>query len=93
MSPQLLVAHQPAYLPWQGYFARLLDVDRLVLLDHVQFSERGRQHRNWIRGHGGGRQLLSIPVRRSGLFGQSVRDVEIADSRWARRHWQTIEQV
>lgn len=89
----LLVAHQPAYLPWQGYFARLLDADRLVLLDHVQFSERGRQHRNWIRAHDGGRQLLSIPVRRSGRFGQAIRHVEIADPRWAGRHWRTIEQV
>jgi hypothetical protein len=89
----LLVAHQPAYLPWQGYFARLLDADRLVLLDHVQFCERGRQHRNWIRGHDGGRQLLTVPVRRSGRFGQSIRNVEIADPRWARRHWRTIEQV
>lgn len=93
-APQrILVAHQPAYLPWQGYFARLLDVDRLVLLDHVQFAERGRQHRTWIRSPRGGRHLLSIPVRRSGRFGQSLREVEIAESRWAQRHWRTLEQV
>lgn len=93
-TPQrILVAHQPAYLPWQGYFARLLDVNRLVLLDHVQFAERGRQHRNWIRDPNGGRQLLSVPVRRSGRFGQSIREVEIADSRWAQRHWRTLEQT
>lgn len=93
-APQrILVAHQPAYLPWQGYFARLLDVNRLVLLDHVQFAERGRQHRNWIRGPSGGRHLLSVPVRRSGRFGQSIRDVEIADPRWTQRHWRTLEQT
>ncbi|MGH3814368.1 MAG: WbqC family protein [Pseudonocardiaceae bacterium] len=93
MAPRILVAHQPAYLPWQGYFARLLDVDRLVLLDHVQFAERGRQHRNVIRGPGGGRHLLSVPVHRSGRFGQSIREVEIADPRWAQRHWSTVEQA
>lgn len=92
-SQRILVAHQPAYLPWQGYFARLLDVDRLVLLDHVQFAERGPQHRNWIRGPHGERHLLSVPVRRSGRFGQSIREVEIADPRWAQRHWRTLEQV
>lgn len=93
-APQrILVAHQPAYLPWQGYFARLLDVNRLVLLDHVQFAERGRQHRNVIRGPGGGRHLLSVPVRRSGRFGQAIREVEIADPRWAQRHWRTLEQT
>jgi WbqC-like protein family len=94
LAPQrILVAHQPAYLPWQGYFARLLDVDRLVLLDHVQFAERGRQHRTWIRGPCGDRHLLSVPVRRSGRFGQSIRDVEIAESRWTQRHWRTLEQA
>ncbi len=92
-AQRVLVAHQPAYLPWQGFFARLLDVNRLVLLDHVQFSERGRQHRNWIRAHDGDRQLLSVPVRRSGRFGQSIGEVEIADPRWAQRHWRTLEQV
>lgn len=93
-APQrILVAHQPAYLPWQGYFARLLDVDHLVLLDHVQFAECGRQHRNWIRGPRGGRHLLSVPVRRSGRFRQSIREVEIADPRWAQRHWRTLEQA
>lgn len=93
MASRILVAHQPAYLPWQGYFARLLDVDHLVLLDHVQFAERGRQHRNVIRGPGGGRQLLSVPVHRSGRFGQAIREVEIADPRWAQRHWRTLEQA
>ena len=33
----MLVAHQPAYLAWCGYFSRLLDTGQLVLLDHVQF--------------------------------------------------------
>ncbi|MFE0023385.1 WbqC family protein [Amycolatopsis sp. NPDC059021] len=92
-ASEVLVAHQPSYLPWQGYFARLLDADRLVLLDHVQFAERGVQHRNWIRGHDGGRQRLSVPVRRAGRFPQPIRDVEIADPRWAQRHWRTLCQV
>lgn len=36
---QVLVAHQPAHLPWPGYFSRLLDADQFVLLDHVLFSK------------------------------------------------------
>ncbi|MBB5159288.1 WbqC family protein [Saccharopolyspora phatthalungensis] len=91
--PKVLVAHQPSYLPWQGYFARLFDVDQLVLLDHVQFAERGVQHRTWIRGHTGGRQRLSVPVRRTGRYPQPIRDVAIADPRWAHRHWRTLSQI
>ncbi len=88
----VLVAHQPSYLPWCGYFSRLLDVDRLVLLDHVQFAERGYQNRNYIRAPGGGRLRLTVPVRRH--FGQSISDVQIADDQpWAARHWRTLTQA
>ncbi|MEV0536763.1 WbqC family protein [Kitasatospora sp. NPDC050463] len=87
--PAVLVAHQPAYLPWPGYFSRLLDVDELVVLDHVQFSERGRQHRNVVRGAPGSAPLrLTVPVRRS--FGQPISQVELADEPWADRHWRTL---
>jgi hypothetical protein len=89
----VLVAHQPTYLPWQGYFARLLDVGLLVFLDHVQFVERGWQNRTWIRGHHDGRQRLTVPVRRAGRFGQPIGDVEIAGSAWAAHHWRTLCQV
>jgi hypothetical protein len=88
----VLVAHQPAYLPWCGYFSRLLDVDRLVLLDHVQFAERGYQNRSYVRSPNGGRLRLTVPVRRR--FGQSISDVLIAgDEPWAARHWRTLTQA
>jgi hypothetical protein len=88
--PEVLVAHQPAYLPWCGYFSRLLDTDRLVLLDHVQFAERGYQNRNYIRAPGGGRLRLTVPVRRR--FGQPISDVQTAGQHWAERHWRTLTQ-
>jgi hypothetical protein len=90
MADTVLVAHQPAYLPWGGYFARLLDVSRLVVLDHVQFSERGFQHRNRILRPGGGAQWLTVPVRRR--FGQPLDEVVLAEQPWARRHWRTLLQ-
>ncbi|MCQ6556863.1 WbqC family protein [Streptomyces sp. C10-9-1] len=86
----VLVAHQPAYLPWPGYFSRLADADELVLLDHVQFSERGWQNRNYIRGTAG-LVRLTVPVRRR--FGQSIADTRIADASWAGRHWRSLVQT
>ncbi|MEV3925897.1 WbqC family protein [Actinomadura coerulea] len=93
VGQRVLVAHQPAYLPWQGFFSRLLDgVDELVLLDHVQFSERGWQNRNLVRNAAGPRPVrLTVPVRRR--FGQSIADVELADQPWAQRHWRTLSQT
>ncbi|MGW7327105.1 WbqC family protein [Streptomyces sp. NPDC054840] len=86
----VLVAHQPAYLPWPGYFSRLADADELVLLDHVQFTERGWQNRNYIRGTAGPVRL-TVPVRRH--FGQSIIDTRIADGAWAGRHWRSLAQT
>ncbi|WP_159944907.1 WbqC family protein [Nocardiopsis sp. FR6] len=84
----VLVAHQPAYLPWGGYFSRLLDVDELVLLDHVQFVGRGPQCRNLIRAPRGGALRLTVPVRRG--FGQPINRIRTADEPWAARHWRSI---
>ncbi|MGI5337686.1 WbqC family protein [Streptomyces sp. CA-181903] len=84
----VLVPHQPAYLPWPGYFSRLLDVDELLLLDHVQFT-RGWQNRNRVRGTGGhGPVWLTVPTRHR--FGQPINEVRLADPAWARRHWRTL---
>ncbi|WP_331773295.1 WbqC family protein (plasmid) [Embleya sp. NBC_00888] len=84
--------HQPAYLPWPGYFSRLLDADELVLLDHVQFARHGWQNRNHVRGGAGsGPVRLTVPIRRD--FGQSIDTVRIADGSWARRHWRTLSQA
>jgi hypothetical protein len=89
VTGRVLVAQQPAYLPWPGYLARLLDVEEMVLLDHAQFAERGRQHRNYVRGPAGTAPVrLTVPVRRR--FGQPIRDVLIADPHWARRHLATL---
>lgn len=87
----VLVAHQPAFLPWLGYLARLTDLRRLVLLDQVQFSDRGWQHRNYIRGTHGNAQLLGVPVRRR--FGQPIHQVRIAPETWQARHWRTLTQA
>lgn len=98
MSPvagAVLVAHQPAYLPWCGYFSRLTDVDELVLLDHVQFAERGWQHRNLVRGPDADHPVrLSVPIARRGRFGQPIREAELAPgTTWAAAHWRTLTQT
>jgi hypothetical protein len=88
MSARILVAHQPAYAPWPGYFSRLLDGSDLVLLDHVAFTKGGWQNRNYIAGAKGERLRLTVPVRAP--HGQPIRTVQVADPGFARRHWRTL---
>lgn len=88
MNTRVLVAHQPAYAPWPGYFSRLLDGSDLVLLDHVAFSKGGWQNRNYIASAKGERLRLTVPVRAP--HGQPIRAVQVADPDFARRHWRTL---
>jgi hypothetical protein len=87
----MLVGHQPAYLPWPGYFSRLLDVDRLLLLDHVQFSSGSWQQRNYVAGRDGQPRLLTVPVRRP--HHQPIADVRIDGDEWRQRHWRILREA
>lgn len=57
----LVAIHQPNFLPWLGYFDRMLEADLFVLLDHVQFERRNYQNRALIRLEDEER-WLTVPV-------------------------------
>lgn len=58
-----VVIHQPDFLPYLGFFHRLLFADEFIVLDHVQFvnSSRGWTHRDKIKTLNGEKWLtLSV---------------------------------
>jgi hypothetical protein len=57
----LVAIHQPNFLPWLGYFDRMIRADLFVLLDHVQFERRNYQNRAQIRLEDQAR-WLTVPV-------------------------------
>ncbi len=57
----LVAIHQPTFLPWLGYFDRMIEADLFVLLDHVQFERRNYQNRTLIRLEDEAR-WLTVPV-------------------------------
>lgn len=81
---------QSNYLPWKGYFDLIGRSDVVVFYDDVQFTKQDWRHRNRIQT-ANGLQWLTIPV------GSSIRrricDVQIADSRWQRKHWKSLLQA
>lgn len=81
---------QPTYLPWLGYFDLIDQVDTFVFLDSVQFEKQSWQHRNRIKTPVG-LQWLTVPVSFRGRFGQQIRDVEIRDGDFVRKHLRAIE--
>ena len=87
----ILSIHQPAYLPWLGYFHRIAQSDVHVVLDNVQFEKNSFINRNKIRTPGGW-SWLSVPVKTAGKFGDlHINRVEIAHERpWASKHWNSL---
>jgi len=88
-----IVAHQPEYLPWLGYFAKLSVADVFFFSDHLQYAIKDFQNRNNIL-QAGAKQLLSVPVVTKGRVDQAIRDVEIErGAPWARKHFRTLRQA
>ncbi|MCW0234920.1 MAG: WbqC family protein [Ferrovibrio sp.] len=84
--------HQPAYLPWLGYFDKIRRADRFIYLDTVQFQKSSFQNRNKIRTADGW-TWLTIPVETKGrLFDTPLRDTLINNRiDWRRKHRAAIE--
>lgn len=69
--------NQPAFLPWGGFFGRLLHSEVMVLLDNTQFA-RGFTYvnRNRLKGPSG-EIKITVPVNRKGLGLQTINQLTI----------------
>jgi len=91
MSKRVAIV-QSNYIPWKGYFDLINRVDEFILLDSVQYTPRDWRNRNRIKmSHG--LQWLSIPVQRKGRSCQRIDQTKVKDTRWARKHWQTLQHA
>ncbi len=82
--------HQPNYIPWLGYFFKIAHADKFVFLDTVVYSCGSFVNRNSIKTPQGP-AWLTIPVIKSGRFGQLIGEVETDYMhRWAGRHMATL---
>jgi hypothetical protein len=84
----LVAIHQPQYLPWLGYFDKMLKADVFCYLDTVQYKKNEWQNRNRIKTAAGW-QWLTVPV--TYRYPQKIGQVGI-DNRadWARKHLQAL---
>lgn len=87
----IVSAHQPAYLPWLGYFDKISRADVFVYLDTVQFEKNSFINRNQIKTPQGS-MWLTIPVKTKGHTSASLRTTEIDDAQpWRSKHLKSIE--
>lgn len=90
----IVAAHQPAYLPWLGYLAKIAAADLFVVMDDLQYEAQNFQNRNRIKLDTGP-AWLTVPVERGSLYDRII-DKRIAHTTnprhdWRRRSWATIE--
>jgi hypothetical protein len=86
----IVAIHQPNYLPWLGFFHKMLSCDLFVYLDDVTFTRNSVINRNLIKTPNG-KLWLTVPVRTTGRYGQAIREVEIDNTQnWALKHWKSI---
>lgn len=87
----IMSAHQPAYLPWLGYFDKIKRSDIFVFLDTVQYEKNSFTNRNRIKTKDGS-IWLSIPVIKTDHFDKKMDEMPI-DKRvcWQRKHLNSIQ--
>jgi hypothetical protein len=86
----ILSAHQPAYLPWLGYFDKIIRSDIFIYLDTVQFEKNSFTNRNRVKTLQGP-LWLTVPVKAKGHLDKTMMDIEIDNSQpWRRKHLNSI---
>lgn len=89
----IIAIHQPNYLPYLGFFDKMLKADHFVILDDAQFSKGDFQNRNRINT-AAGPKWLTIPVK--GKF-MPIKDVVINEGhlfsgmKWSEYHLKAIK--
>ncbi len=94
MENRTVVIHQPDFLPYLGFFHRLLLADVYIVLDNVQFtsgSSRCMTNRDKIKTPRG-EEWVTVPCRKCPM-GTNISDVRINNGiPWKERNLGQIEQ-
>ncbi len=83
--------HQPNFIPWCGYFAKILASETFVFLDTAQFSKGSYQNRVMLKTPQGAAWLTANVKKEKSSFIPS-KIIELAEfDRWKVKHLKTIQ--
>jgi len=83
--------HQPNYIPWAGYFAKMRACDVFVFLDDVQMPSRGNYVSRVLVPGASEPKWLSVPVNFKP--GDRISEVRLADKGFAKKHLGTLRSL
>ena len=93
MKDIIYSCHQPNFLPWIGYFHKIINSDIFILLDNVQYTKNSVANRNKLKGLQG-EQFITVPISKrisnSSFF--SYNEAVFAQKKWYEKPIKTITQ-
>lgn len=92
MGDHVMAVHQPNFIPWLGFFYKLVHTDTFILLDSVQLGSVGNYTTRVGVCSTEGAKWLTVPVKHH--LGQLIQDVAIAEpDAWRARHLATLRTL
>src|SRR5438105_6905868 len=82
----IVAAHQPHFLPWLGYLAKVAAADVFVVMDDLQYEAQNFQNRNRLKLNNGA-QWLTVPLQR-GPRDERICDKRISYDQSSKENWQ-----
>ena len=86
---KVVVIHQPDFMPYLGFFHRLLYADEFVILDNVQFLRRGWHHRDKIKTDSG-EKWFTVGVKKASQ-NTLIKDIILNEENWKEQHVNLIK--
>jgi hypothetical protein len=86
-APFRLSGHQPAYLAYLGYYAKIAAADIFSIAGDMRFGRQTFQHRQRLEDDDGAATWLTVPVVSGrGSGGQPIAAKRIARDTWMNEH-------
>jgi WbqC-like protein family len=92
LEDMILSIHQPSYFPWLGLLDKIRNSDVFMVMDEVQLSDSGYQHRNLFLTADGHGKFLTIPLVKKDYLRIPLREIRIAAQDWRSKHLNFIRQ-
>lgn len=93
MNKKVYSCHQPNFIPWIGFFHKILSSDIFVILDEVQYTKNSVANRNSIRTSNGSSYVnvpISKKINNSSFF--KYNEAKIAFEDWYVKPLKSIYQ-
>ena len=81
---------QSNYIPWRGYFDLIAKADVFILYDEMQYTRRDWRNRNKLKTKDG-LKWLTVPVKTKGNYHEKISSIQIQDTDWSLKHFQTLK--